>query len=208
MCLLLQKNPSPSLPAQHFDRFVSFYLQVLFSEQSTPEQKISALRRACDGHVKLTRECSKGLGQDRHLYALYCLLQREMKSPSPTPEPNGTTSPPSSPTQYTPSNGLPLIFTDPGWALLNTSILSSSNCGNPALRLFGFGPVAADGFGIGYIIKDEGVSMCVCCSCLFRNVGSDKACLMIRSLSTLLAVMLITNETVVPLQSTCRRGGI
>ncbi|KAG8700919.1 hypothetical protein FRC09_005660 [Ceratobasidium sp. 395] len=55
---------------------------------------------------------------------------------------------------------LPAIFTDPGWSLLNTSILSTSNCGNPALRLFGFGPVAADGFGIGYIIKDEGISVC------------------------------------------------
>ena len=54
---------------------------------------------------------------------------------------------------------LPSIFTDPGWSVLNTSILSTSNCGNPALRLFGFGPVAADGYGIGYIIKDEGLSM-------------------------------------------------
>jgi carnitine O-acetyltransferase len=43
---------------------------------------------------------------------------------------------------------------------LNTSILSTSNCGNPALRLFGFGPVAADGYGIGYIIKEEGISAC------------------------------------------------
>lgn len=54
---------------------------------------------------------------------------------------------------------MPAIFTDPGWALLNTSILSTSNCGNPALRLFGFGPVAADGYGIGYIIKDDGISV-------------------------------------------------
>jgi hypothetical protein len=56
---------------------------------------------------------------------------------------------------------LPSIFTDPGWAVLNTSILSTSNCGNPALRLFGFGPVAADGYGIGYIIKEDGISMYV-----------------------------------------------
>jgi carnitine O-acetyltransferase len=55
---------------------------------------------------------------------------------------------------------LPAIFTDPGWALLNTSIISTSNCGNPALRLFGFGPVAADGYGIGYIIKEDAISVC------------------------------------------------
>ena len=56
---------------------------------------------------------------------------------------------------------MPAIFTDPGWALLCTSIISTSNCGNPALRLFGFGPVAADGYGIGYIIKENGLSLCV-----------------------------------------------
>jgi carnitine O-acetyltransferase len=59
-----------------------------------------------------------------------------------------------------PRKALPSIFTDAGWSLLNTSILSTSNCGNPALRLFGFGPVAEDGFGIGYIIKDDGISVC------------------------------------------------
>jgi hypothetical protein len=40
---------------------------------------------------------------------------------------------------------------------LNHTILSTSNCGNPSLRLFGFGPVVQDGFGIGYIIRDNGV---------------------------------------------------
>ena len=39
-------------------------------------------------------------------------------------------------------------------------MLSTSNCGNPSLRLFGFGPVVSDGFGIGYIIKDEGIQFC------------------------------------------------
>lgn len=57
-------------------------------------------------------------------------------------------------------DALPSIFRDPGWELLSTSILSTSNCGNPALRLFGFGPVAADGYGIGYIIKEGGISVC------------------------------------------------
>jgi len=96
----------------------------------------------------------------RHLYALYCLVQRQFHSYEPRP--NGitsslTSSPPSS-HKFT---KMPAIFTDPGWATLGTSILSTSNCGNPALRLFGFGPVAADGYGIGYIIKEDGISMCV-----------------------------------------------
>ena len=48
---------------------------------------------------------------------------------------------------------IPSIFTDPGYATLGHSTLSTSNCGNPCLRLFGFGAVVPDGFGIGYIIK-------------------------------------------------------
>ncbi|GJJ11727.1 hypothetical protein Clacol_005965 [Clathrus columnatus] len=128
------------------------FTKTYFSEQATPEQKIDALRRACEGHVKLTKECSKGLGQDRHLYALYCLLQRELKSPSQSPSPNGTST--------SRRTTLPAIFMDPGWSILNTSILSTSNCGNPALRLFGFGPVTQHGFGFGYIIKDDGLSVC------------------------------------------------
>ncbi|TRM57146.1 acyltransferase ChoActase/COT/CPT [Schizophyllum amplum] len=108
----------------------------LYYSEATASQKVDALRKACERHVKLTKDCSQGFGQDRHLYALYCLLRRD------------------------PSASMPRIFTDPGWALLNASVLSTSNCGNPALRLFGFGPVVADGYGIGYIIKEDGLSVC------------------------------------------------
>ena len=85
---------------------------------------------------------------------LYCLYQRQLSGnldPHPDdPVPTTTT---------TKAAALPSIFADPGWNLLGTSILSTSNCGNPALRLFGIGPVAADGYGIGYIIKENGISM-------------------------------------------------
>ncbi|KAI5824313.1 acyltransferase ChoActase/COT/CPT [Schizophyllum commune Tattone D] len=113
------------------------FTKTYFSE-ATASQKVAALRKACERHTKITKDCSQGLGQDRHLYALYCLLRRD-------PEASAT---------------MPRIFTDPGWGLLNASVLSTSNCGNPALRLFGFGPVVADGYGIGYIIKEDGLSVC------------------------------------------------
>lgn len=58
-------------------------------------------------------------------------------------------------------NPLPLMFADSGWDKLNNTIISTSNCGNPALRQFGFGPTSGDGFGIGYIIKDDGLAICV-----------------------------------------------
>ena len=101
-----------------------------------------------------------------HLYALYCLLQREREAIGKGEASLDDDERPTSPTSTTSSGSnarekppLPVIFTDHGWHLLNRSILSTSNCGNPALRLFGFGPVAADGYGIGYIIKDEGISV-------------------------------------------------
>jgi len=146
------------------------FTKVFYSE-ATPQQKVLALRRACDHHVRLTKECSQGLGQDRHLYALYCLLQREIAAetnsamlPSLSTSEHAVdatnaelTSPPLN-AKSTEKVRMPAIFTDPGWAHLCTSIISTSNCGNPALRLFGFGPVAADGYGIGYIIKENGLS--------------------------------------------------
>jgi carnitine O-acetyltransferase len=58
------------------------------------------------------------------------------------------------------THSMPIIFADSGWDKLNTTILSTSNCGNPSLRQFGFGPTTGDGFGIGYIIKDDGISIC------------------------------------------------
>lgn len=128
------------------------FVKTFFSEVSL-DDKAKTLRKACQRHVELTKECSMGLGQDRHLYALYCLLQRE-RAGNYEPSPD---DPIPLPFEGKP---LPSIFTDSGWSLLNTSILSTSNCGNPALRLFGFGPVAAEGYGIGYIIKEDGISIC------------------------------------------------
>ena len=77
------------------------------------------------------REYARGKGVDRHLFALKCTAER-----------NGLPSP---------------FFESVPWKLLNQTILSTSKSGNPSLRLFGFGPVVADGFGIGYIIKDNSI---------------------------------------------------
>ncbi|EJT98335.1 carnitine acetyl transferase [Dacryopinax primogenitus] len=124
------------------------FIKTYFSDKHSPWEKIAALRKACENHVRLTKECSVGLGQDRVLYAMYCLLQREIQANE-----NGSGKPGT-------ATKLPSIFTDPGYTVLGTSIISTSNCGNPALRLFGFGPVAADGIGVGYIIKDDMISIC------------------------------------------------
>lgn len=116
------------------------FCESFFSDQ-TPLDKIESLRAAIKAQVNMVRNCASGKGVERHMYALECLWQQEQKGKaSPAPK--------------------PAIFADIGWQKLNHTILSTSNCGNPSLRLFGFGPVVADGFGIGYIIKDEGIQFC------------------------------------------------
>lgn len=168
-----------------------------FWGENPSEQKIDALKKACQKHVNLTRECAKAQGCDRHMYALYCVWQKYVNgtpgsgvsSPGYSSLSDGYSEPDvSSPgsssdkdslepleVEMKPSRDrgdstnsrarehhpLPMIFADSGWDKLNTTVISTSNCGNPALRHFGFGPTSGDGFGIGYIIKDESISICV-----------------------------------------------
>ena len=170
-----------------------------FCEDVPATTKIDALRKACERHVAITRECAKGLGQDRHLYALFCIWQRQLDeettsgakgSPSGSGSFDGYSSngdmddivgSPSGRSTYSDEGSIagssgykqappahtPAIFQDAAWDKLNTTILSTSNCGNPSLRLFGFGPTTADGFGLGYIIKDDSIS--ICCSSKHRQ---------------------------------------
>lgn len=135
-----------------------------FCEDVPASQKIEFLRRACDRHTATTRSCSAGLGQDRHLYGLFCIWKRYLDE-----EDNEPTSENSSSSE-TVSNGeartklstteIPSIFADPGWDKLNNTIMSTSNCGNPALKLFGFGPTSPEGYGLGYIIKEDTITIC------------------------------------------------
>jgi carnitine O-acetyltransferase len=112
------------------------FCQTFCSKTASPDEKLDALRIATTEHSRLTTEAAQGLGVDRHLFALKCIAQR---------------------------NGMPtpVIFESAAWKALGHTVLSTSNCGNPSLRLFGFGPVVPDGFGVGYIIKDHGFSFSV-----------------------------------------------
>ncbi|CAG8427299.1 unnamed protein product [Penicillium salamii] len=148
-----------------------------FWGENAAEQKVDALRTATQKHTAATKDCSKGQGQDRHLYALYCLWQRSfddgfepssgdnsethshLDSPTLSPSEDSLSSPGSS-RAYRTTAPTPAIFADAGWDKINNTVLSTSNCGNPCLRHFGFGPTSADGFGIGYIIKDDSISFC------------------------------------------------
>jgi carnitine O-acetyltransferase len=156
----------------------------IFWGENPPQQKVDALKKATQKHTTVTKECSKAQGQDRHLYALYCVWQRALDedgaegASSNGMSSNGYSSPveggseigspkrqsllsdDGSPNGIRPSQHMPALFADPGWDKINNTIMSTSNCGNPSLRHFGFGPTSGDGFGIGYIIKDESISIC------------------------------------------------
>ncbi|KAI9831085.1 MAG: hypothetical protein M1826_003983 [Phylliscum demangeonii] len=157
------------------------FVQTFWADAPSAADKIAALRAACDRHVALTKECGQAQGQDRHLYALYCVWQRQLdeEEAEADVEPDThedheveddddndddgdrhRTRPRPRPRHARARHLAPSLFADPGWATLNTTILSTSNCGNPSLRHFGFGPTSPDGFGIGYIIKDDGLAIC------------------------------------------------
>lgn len=173
-----------------------------FWAENPPQKKVDALKKATQKHTAITKECSQAQGQDRHLYALYCVWQRAVdedglaREESADSSTNGYTSPTESDSmsrsprrggggaevdnqtaishtaskndalhhtasdRSPPPTRMPALFMDAGWEKINNTILSTSNCGNPALRHFGFGPVSGDGFGIGYIIKDDSISIC------------------------------------------------
>lgn len=74
-------------------------------------------------------------------------LRQRLQPPTPPPHTHHPPTPPHTPHPHTHT---PTIPPHPHTHAARTQ----------ALRLFGFGPVVADGFGIGYIIKDECISFC------------------------------------------------
>ncbi|ANB15672.1 carnitine O-acetyltransferase YAT1 [Sugiyamaella lignohabitans] len=124
-----------------------------FCDDAPASQKLDLLRKACKKHSQTTAKCSKGLGQDRHLYALFCVWKRHAEE-----QLDDSRSDDSAAEDVLAS--MPSIFSDPGWDRLGNAILSTSNCGNMSLKLFGFGPTSPDGFGLGYIIKGDSITIC------------------------------------------------
>jgi len=113
------------------------FCEIFCDPSSSVLQKHGALRNATIAHSKLVKECAQGKGIDRHLYALKCIAEK---------------------------NGLPIpeFYRSECWRKLNHTVLSTSNCGNPSLAMFGFGPVVPDGYGIGYIIKNQQLHFSIC----------------------------------------------
>jgi carnitine O-acetyltransferase len=114
---------------------------------SAVPSQIQLLRQAADAHVEYMKRAKAGKGVDRHFLGLRRMCAQYDINP-------------------------PEIFTDPSFARSSHWILSTSHCGSSALSLFGFGPVVTDGFGLGYMIKNDSVSCCVTSKYTHRLLSS------------------------------------
>ncbi|CAH2351090.1 putative mitochondrial carnitine O-acetyltransferase [[Candida] railenensis] len=158
----------------------NLFVRKFFDSQVSNSEKLKYLSGACNKHSDQTKQAASGHGVDRHLYALFCIWKRYVSEAEEHEEEMSATALKGEDSISTINGGntqsassdetllggdskykvLPSIFADPGWDRLNNTIISTSNCGNPSLRLFGFGPVSANGFGLAYIIKDDSISIC------------------------------------------------
>lgn len=140
------------------------FARMFSDEKASASGKMEAMHRAADAHVARCKDCAKGLSHHRHLYVLQQMWKRrraflEAAVLKPA-EVGGQVS------EYQKQLQAPttiIIFTDPGWARLGTTILMGSNVDNPDLAYAGFGPAADDGFTVCYFIRKDQMAMSVCC---------------------------------------------
>eukprot|EP01114_Cavostelium_apophysatum_P017198 TRINITY_DN5051_c0_g1_i1.p1 TRINITY_DN5051_c0_g1~~TRINITY_DN5051_c0_g1_i1.p1 ORF type:complete len:602 (-),score=148.21 TRINITY_DN5051_c0_g1_i1:37-1842(-) len=121
----------------------ALFVRTFSSATATPEEKVSALRTAITQHIKIATDCTNGQGIDRLLTGLYWMAKYRQQS----------------------LGGhiykIPALYTNKAYGLMKTDMMSTSNCGNAALSLFGFGPVVPKGLGLGYIIKNESINVVI-----------------------------------------------
>eukprot|EP01087_Luapelamoeba_hula_P009638 TRINITY_DN2508_c3_g1_i1.p1 TRINITY_DN2508_c3_g1~~TRINITY_DN2508_c3_g1_i1.p1 ORF type:complete len:647 (+),score=108.99 TRINITY_DN2508_c3_g1_i1:35-1975(+) len=114
----------------------------IFTDNSASDaDKFESLKKAVTAHGKRGNEAKTGHGVDRHWLGLRSIAAHKQ--------------------QRYPGYLLPRMFTDPSFSKLSRSVLSTSNCGGTALRLFGFGAVVGEGVGIGYMIHPRSINVCV-----------------------------------------------
>lgn len=120
---------SCSVPAKNFVQ--------KFDSNLSSQEKINLFREACNQHVETLKLCQQGQGVDRHLFALKNLARKRQI--------------------LFPGYEIPAIFTDENYINFGSNILSTSNVSTPDMEVFGFGPVHAQGFGIGYSIQSQDI---------------------------------------------------
>jgi len=105
------------------------FTDAFLDPNAATQTRESLLRAAVDVHSKLVKEAVTGKGMDRHLFALFNLAKEH--------------------------GSVPDLFKDKAYTAINHNILSTSTLSSKAIEGGGFGPVVADGYGLGYAVEDE-----------------------------------------------------
>jgi carnitine O-acetyltransferase len=105
------------------------------STTTTMPNQLVLLQEAVQAHVNYMKEAKEGRGVDRHLFGLRMMAEKHLRGAP-----------------------LPSIFTNKAYKQSSHWNISTSHCGCLAISTFGFGPVVSDGFGIGYMIKNNTIN--------------------------------------------------
>ena len=115
-----------------------------FNCASSDDFKREAFLKACGKHVEVAKEAKMGQGVDRIFLALEKEAERE---------------------------GMDVeLFKSDVYLSSKSWKLSTSNVSHPSLSRFGFGPVVGDGYGLGYLVGNDGFSVNVT---NFKGGGTD-----------------------------------
>ncbi|KAG7195084.1 uncharacterized protein KQ657_004200 [Scheffersomyces spartinae] len=130
-----------------------------FLTNSNSSVKWELFKECCAAHTQKYHDAMMGKGFHRHFMALRTLLRREaaMKYLN---EKNSHLTP--IPTNVEENYSVPLLFNPYILDKLTSPEMLISNCGNNALRLFGFPPAVDNGFAVGYIIHNDRVFVSLC----------------------------------------------
>lgn len=133
----------------------------LFITNSNTSLKWDLFRECCSIHTRQYRDAMNGKGLERHFNAIATILRRpqaaaalnklnaKVKDLAPIPD-----------LLKIKNLQIPLI-SNPVIEKISSPELLISNCGNPALHLFGIPPAADQGYGVGYVIHGDKVIVTV-----------------------------------------------
>lgn len=135
-------------------------LAKLFITSADEADRWDHFTTCCRIHTDLYRDAMLGKGFERHLSAIHQVLSKPAAIANLNRVNYELGLPPIPPRDVLAQDPIPLIFSKLFEKLTNAELLIS-NCGNPAMRLFGIPPAIDQGFGIGYIIHKEKVVITV-----------------------------------------------
>lgn len=162
---MMQFNHGRTESARAVNEDVSKFVRAIESNDCSKDQLKELLVSAQNAHINRIKKCQKGFGIERHLFGLYKMYEKYGKELG---------------IQNTPS-----LFTSPGYNILKHDFISTSCTGFESVNLFGFGPVVNDGYGIGYVVKNETINVT-----LSSNIqNKDKSMELLNNLSNAFLIL-------------------